>query len=104
MKSFTISSPGIVPEGANECQAIARTGFAPFAPFAPALWRGICCAAYRPTLRKAFPSLSGPILLDSPSRNPSARRMPIKSDKWIRRMSEQHGMIDPFEAGQVRDG
>ena len=30
--------------------------------------------------------------------------MPIKSDKWIRRMSEQHGMIDPFEAGQVRDG
>jgi hypothetical protein len=23
----------------------------------------------------------------------------IKSDKWIRRMAEQHGMIEPFEAG-----
>ena len=30
--------------------------------------------------------------------------MPIKSDKWIRRMCEEHGMIEPFEAGQVRDG
>src|SRR5690554_2738407 len=29
--------------------------------------------------------------------------MSIKSDKWIRRMSEQHGMIEPFEAGQVRE-
>ena len=30
--------------------------------------------------------------------------MPIKSDKWIRRMAQDHGMIEPFEAGQVRDG
>ncbi len=30
--------------------------------------------------------------------------MPIKSDKWIRRMCEEHGMIDPFERGQVREG
>lgn len=30
--------------------------------------------------------------------------MPIKSDKWIRRMCEEHGMIEPFETGQVRDG
>ncbi|MDZ4098007.1 MAG: dCTP deaminase, partial [Methylophilaceae bacterium] len=29
--------------------------------------------------------------------------MSIKSDKWIRRMAEQHGMIEPFESGQVRD-
>ena len=29
--------------------------------------------------------------------------MSIKSDKWIRRMSEQHGMIEPFESGQVRE-
>src|SRR5687767_7168774 len=29
--------------------------------------------------------------------------MSIKSDKWIRRMAEQHRMIDPFEAGQVRE-
>ena len=28
--------------------------------------------------------------------------MSIKSDHWIRRMAEQHGMIEPFEAGQVR--
>ncbi len=29
--------------------------------------------------------------------------MSIKSDKWIRRMAESHRMIDPFEAGQVRE-
>ena len=29
--------------------------------------------------------------------------MSIKSDRWIRRMSEEHGMIEPFEAGQVRE-
>ncbi|HET7675118.1 MAG TPA: dCTP deaminase, partial [Gammaproteobacteria bacterium] len=28
--------------------------------------------------------------------------MSIKSDKWIRRMVESHGMIEPFEPGQVR--
>ena len=28
--------------------------------------------------------------------------MSIKSDHWIRRMAEQQGMIEPFEAGQVR--
>lgn len=30
--------------------------------------------------------------------------MPIKCDKWIRRMAQEHGMIEPFEAGQVREG
>jgi len=30
--------------------------------------------------------------------------MPIMSDKWIRRMCEEHGMIEPFETGQVRAG
>ena len=29
--------------------------------------------------------------------------MSIKSDKWIRRMAEQHRMIEPFEARQVRE-
>ena len=29
--------------------------------------------------------------------------MSIKSDRWIRRMAEQNGMIEPFEAGQIRD-
>lgn len=34
--------------------------------------------------------------------NAPDKRMSIKSDKWIRRMAEQHGMIEPFEPGQVR--
>jgi dCTP deaminase len=29
--------------------------------------------------------------------------MSIKSDKWIRRMAEEHGMIEPFEPGQIRE-
>ena len=28
--------------------------------------------------------------------------MSIKSDRWIRQMAEQHGMIQPFEPAQVR--
>jgi len=28
--------------------------------------------------------------------------MSIKCDKWIRRMAREHGMIEPFEADQVR--
>ncbi len=28
--------------------------------------------------------------------------MSIKSDRWIRRMAQEHAMIEPFEAGQVR--
>src|SRR5881398_2511410 len=30
--------------------------------------------------------------------------MSIKSDRWIRRMAEQHGMIEPFADCQVRAG
>ena len=29
--------------------------------------------------------------------------MSIKPDKWIRRMAEQHGMIEPFEPNMVRE-
>ncbi len=29
--------------------------------------------------------------------------MSIKNDRWIRRMAEEEGMIEPFESGQVRD-
>ncbi len=29
--------------------------------------------------------------------------MSIKSDKWIRRMSEEFGMIDPFEPNQIKE-
>lgn len=30
--------------------------------------------------------------------------MSIKSDRWIRRMAEEQGMISPFQSGQVREG
>lgn len=30
--------------------------------------------------------------------------MAIQSDRWIRRMCEEHRMIEPFESGQIRDG
>jgi dCTP deaminase len=30
--------------------------------------------------------------------------MAIRSDRWIRRMATEHGMIEPFEGGQVREG
>ena len=30
--------------------------------------------------------------------------MSVKSDKWIRRMAVEHGMIRPFVENQVRDG
>ena len=30
--------------------------------------------------------------------------MTIKSDSWIKRMATEHGMIEPFVEGQVRDG
>ena len=30
--------------------------------------------------------------------------MSIKSDNWIRRMAAEHRMIEPFEAGMVRQG
>ncbi len=30
--------------------------------------------------------------------------MSIKSDRWIRQMATEHGMIEPFVDGQVREG
>jgi len=30
--------------------------------------------------------------------------MTIRSDRWIRRMAEEHAMIEPFETRQVRSG
>ena len=29
--------------------------------------------------------------------------MAIKSDKWIRRMASEHGLIEPFESDQIRE-
>ena len=33
-----------------------------------------------------------------------ARQMPVLSDRWIRRMAQQHGMIEPFVEAQKRQG
>lgn len=30
------------------------------------------------------------------------RTMSIKSDRWIRQMAQEHGMISPFEPGQIK--
>src|ERR1700761_5782512 len=30
--------------------------------------------------------------------------MPVMSDRWIRRMAQQHGMIEPFVESQKREG
>ena len=30
--------------------------------------------------------------------------MGLKSDTWIRQMAKEHGMIEPFEENQVREG
>ena len=30
--------------------------------------------------------------------------MSVKSDKWITKMAKEHGMIEPFEGRQVREG
>ena len=30
--------------------------------------------------------------------------MPVKSDNWIRKMAQEHGMIEPFVEGQVNSG
>ena len=30
--------------------------------------------------------------------------MTIKADHWIRRMALEHGMIEPYVEGQVRNG
>ncbi len=29
--------------------------------------------------------------------------MSIKSDRWIRKMAQEQGLIEPFEPGQVRE-
>jgi dCTP deaminase len=46
------------------------------------------------------PSAAPCLELAAPRKDPD---MSIKSDKWIRRMAEQTGMIEPFEPGQVRE-
>jgi dCTP deaminase len=33
---------------------------------------------------------------------PGSQRVSIKPDHWIRRMADEHGLIEPFQPGQVR--
>jgi dCTP deaminase len=39
-----------------------------------------------------------------PLPTPAPPRMSIMSDRWITRMATEHGMIEPFEGRQVREG
>jgi len=45
---------------------------------------------------------SGERLLGQISKHRHTEHMSIKSDRWIRRMAQNEGMIEPFESGQVR--
>ena len=55
------------------------------------------CALPCPMGSDTFPSDSSP-----PPRYP--RDLSIKSDRWIRQMALEHGMIEPFADRQVREG
>ena len=59
-----------------------------------------------PTPRYTLPHSPQPPVKTTPSTDAPAAQKPmtIKSDRWIRRMAEDHGMIEPFEPGQVRKG
>jgi dCTP deaminase len=87
--------------------ATAPAGFWWFTTSAPArrsrtcCWPGprsgtsACSAKRRPRPARIACFLSSAPFVQEP-------RMSIKSDKWIRRMAEQQGMIEPFEPGQVK--
>ena len=47
---------------------------------------------------------ASPDYLVRPPALPLLEAMPILSDRWIRTMAEEHGMIEPFAADQVREG
>src|SRR5690606_17360384 len=50
-------------------------------------------------LERQGPERCAPFPVETQSGHP----MSIKSDKWIRRMALEHGMIEPFVERQVRD-
>ena len=49
------------------------------------------------------PRTSRPHIVSEASSVEGPGPMSIKSDRWIRRMAAEHGMIEPFEPGQVRE-
>ncbi len=44
----------------------------------------------------------GPVKLPSNDESTKSHPMSIKSDRWIRRMAVEHGLIEPFSADQIR--
>ncbi len=52
---------------------------------------------------QACPGSPFPCIFDAFPLGVSNFPMSIKCDKWIRRMAAEQGMIEPFEAGQVRE-
>src|SRR5579862_1120629 len=59
--------------------------------------RRISCSRSQIRLRKEFSS-------QDLCRNFLPRSSMLKSDRWIRKMSQEHDMINPFSEKQVRDG
>src|SRR6185503_3638130 len=60
-------------------------------------------AASSTSASRARPEISAPRLgASGRTENIEFKSMTIKSDKWIRRMASK-GMIEPFEAGQVKE-
>jgi dCTP deaminase len=49
-------------------------------------------------IMRLFPGLPGP----HQAAERTGASMSIKSDRWIKKMAQEQGMIEPFEAGQVR--
>lgn len=48
--------------------------------------------------------VNGKLRPNQPNLEEITRPMSIKPDHWIRKMAQEHGMIEPFEAAQVRKG
>jgi dCTP deaminase len=57
-----------------------------------------------PSADRNFRSVPSAIPADVPCLTSRPRRMSIMSDRWITRMATEHGMIEPFEGRQVREG
>src|SRR6187455_2792971 len=56
------------------------------------------------SLTPILPAVPSVCASGDPPHPETCPRMAIKSDRWIRRMCEEHRMIEPFEPNQVRAG
>lgn len=73
---------------------------------APASRRRLCftgtATLYSATIAGRFPTLPSRRAREPPSRQTTPRAMSIKSDRWIRRMAKETGMIEPFTESAPR--